>query len=144
MKYTIYNPDTGEILRRLHSDNQELLDLNLVGHAYVEGDYDTKQYYIKDGIAVERQQDPSTYTQKYYYHWITHTWLLDTLKTEVGVRSYRTELLTPIDNVSPVRWNSLTPEQQAELQTYRQDLLDITNQEGFPTSVEWPIKPVWL
>ena len=29
----------------------------------------------------------------------------------------------------------------AEIATYRQDLRDITDQEGFPESVIWPTKP---
>jgi hypothetical protein len=43
-----------------------------------------------------------------------------------------------------LRWADLTSAQQAELSTYRQTLLDITNQETFPESVTWPTKPDWV
>jgi hypothetical protein len=59
-------------------------------------------------------------------------------------RSKRNALLTDIDQVNPVRYASLTVPQQAELQAYRQLLLDVPQQAGFPTQVEWPPKPVWL
>ena len=40
-----------------------------------------------------------------------------------------------------LRWDSLTPEQQAAWARYRQDLLDITTQSGFPNTIVWPTKP---
>lgn len=43
-----------------------------------------------------------------------------------------------------LRWADLTSAQQAELSTYRQALLDITNQETFPESLTWPTKPDWV
>lgn len=43
-----------------------------------------------------------------------------------------------------LRWADLTSAQQAELSTYRQTLLDITDQETFPESVTWPTKPDWV
>jgi hypothetical protein len=38
----------------------------------------------------------------------------------------------------------LTTEQQQQLQTYRQALLDVPQQAGFPDTIEWPEKPEWL
>jgi len=43
-----------------------------------------------------------------------------------------------------LRWADLTAAQQAELSTYRQALLDITDQETFPESVTWPTEPDWI
>lgn len=40
-----------------------------------------------------------------------------------------------------LKWNSLTPEKQAEWTQYRQDLLDVPQQKGFPDNVVWPTKP---
>lgn len=58
------------------------------------------------------------------------------------VRSKREQLLNEsVDIMNAVRWLSLTPEQQAALTTYRQELLDITAQSGFPNEVVWPTKP---
>jgi len=49
-----------------------------------------------------------------------------------------------VDRVNPVWYASLTTEQQAELSAYRQALLDVPNQSGFPDSIIWPPKPTWL
>lgn len=37
--------------------------------------------------------------------------------------------------------NSLTTEKQTAWETYRQALRDITNQAGFPDSINWPVAP---
>ena len=52
-------------------------------------------------------------------------------------------LVTFVDPLvtNPLRWNALTPEKQQEWIDYRQALLDIPEQEGFPTNVIWPMKP---
>jgi hypothetical protein len=42
---------------------------------------------------------------------------------------------------NPLRWGSLSDEQQLAFTVYRQNLLDITEQEGFPHNVVWPTKP---
>jgi hypothetical protein len=57
------------------------------------------------------------------------------------VRRKRNELL--VSEVDPVaghvlRWNSLTAEEQEALADYRQALLDVPQQSGFPQSVIWP------
>jgi len=40
-----------------------------------------------------------------------------------------------------LRWNELTEEKQSEWKQYRNDLLDLPSQEGFPNTVTWPNKP---
>lgn len=40
-----------------------------------------------------------------------------------------------------LRWGELTAEKQAEWTQYRRDLLDITDQAGFPHDVTWPVRP---
>jgi hypothetical protein len=46
-----------------------------------------------------------------------------------------------IDTINAVRWAALTEEQRAALLAYRQALLDIPSQEGFPSHIEWPEAP---
>jgi hypothetical protein len=61
---------------------------------------------------------------------------------EVGVRNNRNALLFKyVDSVNQVRWSLLTPEQQSYLQEYRQKLLDVPQQAGFPFDVIWPTEP---
>jgi len=53
------------------------------------------------------------------------------------------KLVTEVDPVAgnALRWASLSAEQQATWAKYRQDLLDITTQSGFPNTIVWPTKP---
>ena len=60
------------------------------------------------------------------------------------IRRYRDFLLS--DEVDPIvsnalRWADLTAAKQAEWTQYRTDLLNITDQAGFPTDITWPTKP---
>lgn len=58
------------------------------------------------------------------------------------VRRNRDKLLNEsIDNLSPVYWEAINTAKKDEWIKYRQALLDITNQNGFPSNVVWPIKP---
>ena len=59
-------------------------------------------------------------------------------------RRIRDQLLSLVDQVTPVWYASLTPEQQQDLQAYRQALLAVPQQAGFPTDIQWPTKPTWL
>ena len=56
------------------------------------------------------------------------------------VRSDRDLLLSLVDVVvsNPLRWASLSSDKQNEWTVYRQALLDVPQQSGFPGSVSWP------
>jgi hypothetical protein len=43
---------------------------------------------------------------------------------------------------NPLRWGSMTETEQAAWTNYRQKLLDLPEQEGFPNTVTWPTAPV--
>lgn len=58
------------------------------------------------------------------------------------VRQHREYLLrTQVDAINPMRWETLTAQQQDAWKTYRQALLDIPQQTGFPWNVVWPTQP---
>ncbi|WMM95344.1 tail fiber assembly protein [Roseobacter phage CRP-125] len=66
------------------------------------------------------------------------------LAAAASVRFERDQkLATEVDPIvsNPLRWGSLSDEQQLAFTVYRQNLLDITEQEGFPHNVVWPTKP---
>jgi hypothetical protein len=55
------------------------------------------------------------------------------------VRKQRNYLLeTQVDPIGPAWWDAMDNEQKDKLKKYRQDLLNIPQQEGFPFEVVWP------
>ncbi len=64
--------------------------------------------------------------------------------TAEEVRASRDKLLEDIVDKIPgsaVRWNLMSEEEQLAWTDYRQALLDVPEQEGFPTNVIWPTSP---
>ena len=57
-------------------------------------------------------------------------------------RAKRDNLLKEtVDSVNPMRWEALTELQKDAWRAYRQALLDVPQQEGFPTNISWPEVP---
>jgi len=62
----------------------------------------------------------------------------------IRVRQIRDSLLTSeVDPIvtNPLRWAELSEEKQTEWINYRNKLLNIPEQEGFPNNVTFPTKP---
>ena len=61
----------------------------------------------------------------------------------VPVRDVRDALLLELDAYvsNPLRWADLTSDKQVEWATYRQALLNVPQQAGFPQTVTWPTEP---
>lgn len=65
-------------------------------------------------------------------------------KLSENIRGNRDFLLTSeVDPLvtNPLRWADLTETKQAEWTQYRADLLNLSGQDTFPSSVTWPTKP---
>ena len=60
-----------------------------------------------------------------------------------AARMHRNFLLGEMDSIisNPLRWNAMSSDKQAEWTTYRQALLDVPAQSGFPETISWPTKP---
>jgi len=73
--------------------------------------------------------------------------LLDSAKIELETlekqaRARRDALLKEtVDSLNPMRWEAMTQLQKDALRAYRQALLDVPQQDGFPTSITWPTQP---
>lgn len=69
----------------------------------------------------------------------------DALSLESAVKEHRakrdTLLQTTIDAMNPMRWEVLTDVQKDAWRDYRQALLDVPQQDGFPTNIVWPEAP---
>lgn len=95
----------------------------------VENDYETLEW-MSDDVPKPTKEELDSLEQTAL-----------TKRAEKNVRRKRDELLTTlVDPIvsNPLRWNSLSQEKQQEVTTYRQALLDITQQPGFPHNVVWP------
>ena len=59
------------------------------------------------------------------------------------VRADRDNRLTEVDAIAgnALRWADLTSDIQAAWATYRQALLDVPQQAGFPNTITWPTQP---
>lgn len=59
---------------------------------------------------------------------------------EANAKARRDELLRETD-WTQVLDAQISSESQAQMRTYRQALRDITEQEGYPYAIEWPVMP---
>ena len=144
MNYTIYDPDSGEIIKNISCSDIDLLQANLDSHAYITDWYDSNQFYISNNAPVPKPMAPYCPWLVYTWNIENKTWQIDSVQSETKCRLYRNMLLTEIDRVNPVWYASLSADQQQELQAYRVALLGVPQQAGFPTLIEWPTKPQWL
>jgi len=66
--------------------------------------------------------------------------------TEARASAIRSErdrrLREECDRINPMWWQDMTEEQKLGMKAYRQALLDVPSQPGFPWSVEWPANPL--
>ena len=144
MNYTVYDSNTGEIQHVFTSQDPDLTQQNLQGLAYIPGHYNSKDHYVVDQQVVEKPTVPTVPGHVYKFDYVQRTWQLDIGKTQTASRQLRNNLLAAVDRINPVWYNSLTSEQQTELNQYRQALLDVPQQTGWPESVTWPSQPTWL
>ena len=142
MKYTIYNPDHGQIISVLEISD-ELSFINVVDKLYIEGTYSSQDYYI-DVDTKEPVSKGARPNVNATWSYENRTWVANTNKDIEDARTQRNILLLAVDRVNPIWYGTLTQEQHAELATYRQALLDVPAQTGFPNTINWPIKPSWL
>jgi hypothetical protein len=143
MNYTVYNAVTGEIQSVFTISDESQVEVNLAGKTWVEGNYSANQYYIENGQPVVKIQQPED-GAPYDFDWITKTWILNQDQYSDQQRILRNQMLSAVDRVNPVWFNTLTPQQQQDLITYRQLLLSVPQQSGFPADINWPAKPSWL
>ena len=68
---------------------------------------------------------------------------IDTTTLGNQQRAMRNRILEELDRVvsNPLRWAELSESGQQDYVRYRQELLDIPQQDQFPTSITWPTPP---
>lgn len=139
---TIYD-NKGRIIGRYSSNNEQSLRANLEGHHWIEGSVPS-DHYIKNGQPVAMSPRPDTEHIKHKWNYDTESWEVDITTSARVIRQNRNTALEQIDRINPVWYASLSDSEKAQLATYRQALLDVPQQPGFPTTIDWPVKPSWL
>jgi hypothetical protein len=145
MKYTAYNPATGQILWHFTDTTDTVVD-TVNDQPVVIGYYPADKFYIDTTTKqpVEMPPKPVDITTQHQFNYSSKVWEIDVEATEKKVREIRNKQLEIIDKINPVWYSQMTAEQQQQVIVYRQALLDIPQQTGFPESVTWPEKPTWL
>lgn len=102
------------------ADNEEAKANTPKGGGYIVGSYTPGHYTIVNGVAVEIEQQ-ETYEQKC-----------------ASIRELRNKMLAGCD------WTQAgdAPVDSDAWAVYRQELRNITSQDGFPDNVIWPSEPV--
>jgi hypothetical protein len=144
MIYTIYDPATGQIQHTITSHDPVQLEQNLLGRSHVPGEFHSTTHMIVSGEPVAKPPQPDEPGLSYVFDYAARSWVLDVGRSSTLSRQLRNSLLASVDQINPVWFNSLTTQQQTELAEYRQALLDVPQQSGFPTQVNWPAKPTWI
>ena len=77
------------------------------------------------------------------YEWVPPTQAELDAEAALQMRAQRDSLLLEVDAIAgnTLRWASLDADTQAAWATYRQALLDVPQQAGFPNDVTWPEAP---
>lgn len=137
--YTIYRTDSGEILFTGNASSKEEIIKNLHdGQSYIL-ELSKENQYVEDGFLVSMPQKPDG---EYRFDYDKKAWVFNENLARAKVLYQRDQLLRDgPDRINPLWWSTMTSEQQNTWVNYRQALLDITQQPGYPAEVTWPVKP---
>lgn len=102
---------------------------NAVGDVYAYSQYQIDAGFVKKGLTKMTAAQVEAH--------------LNPPPTAADERVRRDWLLSQLDTIvsNPLRFATLTQEQIDALADYRQLLLDVPQQTGFPLAVEWPVMP---
>lgn len=139
MKPFIIYDDAGRILRVGNCSEFDFEHQAGPGENIMERSANPADQYIENGLITNMPSKPG---DNYVFDYATKSWLPDLALASSRALSMRNQLLADgPDRVNPMWWGSMTAAQQSDVTTYRQALLDITNQFGFPMDIEWPEIP---
>lgn len=134
--WTSYDPHTGLILGTM-------TDISMTKpFPAIAGAWSARIYYIKANQA--RRYPPKPGSGQWKWDLASESWQFDIAGTARQQRQLRDRALARVDRVNPVWYQSLSPDQALQLQAYRQALLDLPQQAGWPQHIQWPTRPDWL
>ncbi len=136
--FIVYLPN-GKILRS-GVCQKETFDLQAEkGELVLNSSADPRKSYVVDGKVLALPDPPGV---DFEFDYDNKQWVLNIQLAESKVRFQRDQLLASgPDRINQLWWGSMTTEQENSWVAYRQALLDITKQAGYPTEIDWPVKP---
>lgn len=139
MKNFIVYVESGEIIR-FGNCQDETFNLQANENEYLlEGITDGSQY-VENGALIKIPDSPG---HNFIFDYQTKSWVYDNQWAVSEALQKRDSLLKDgPDRISPIWWSSMTEKQKLDWSEYRQQLLDVTDQQGFPHDIIWPIKPM--
>lgn len=109
------------------------------GEAVLALSADPNTNYVVDGEVITLPEKPGEFFE---FDYEQKQWIFNSDLATARVKFVRDQLLAEgPDRINPLWWGSMTAEQQQSWTDYRQSLLDITKQPGYPAEVTWPVKP---
>lgn len=132
MKYYIAYSENGRILKTGICNDS---DFNKQGPNVIEGVADDSTQYVDRGQIVDMPTKPDG---EAYFDFDKKQWVLDHQAQKDAVGMMRARLLAETD------WTQLPDVPDAikvKWVNYRQQLRDITTQDGYPFEIMWPDKP---
>lgn len=109
------------------------------GESYIIARSDLCTQYIDKGLVIDMPPRPD---ENYVFDYTSKAWIPNLPSANERAISKRNQLLADgPDRVNPMWWASMSTAEQAAVTEYRQALLDITNQPGYPMDIEWPEIP---
>lgn len=107
-----------------------------------ECEKDEQKYYNYDMYVIEMSyaENLEERIKKNFDLWLDFARNEEITNKEKEARTIRDELLKESD-WTQMKDTALTMEKQEEYRIYRQELRDISKQQGFPYDIKWPIKP---
>lgn len=139
MKPFIIYDDAGRILRVGNCSEFDFEHQASPGENIMERNADPANQYVENGLVTNMPEKPG---DNYVFDYTSKAWTPDYALAKSKALAKRNQLLADgPDRVNPMWWGSMTAAQQSDVTTYRQALLDITNQFGFPMDIEWPEIP---
>lgn len=138
MKHFVVYSGNGRIIR-FGLCQDETFDMQAGEGEFILEAESVGNQYIQNGELVDMPPQPSL---DYVFDYDTKQWTPDIFAATQKAYAKRNELLSNgPDRISPIWWSSMTPEQQQAWSAYRQHLLDVPEQPGFPLEIDWSAPP---
>lgn len=140
--YSFYNLADGLLTGRTYIGPEKYLAGNIpAGQGAIEGDYNYLTHRVNLESSVCELYSPPQPSPFHEWDW-SRGWVMNK-SLEVRVTEAKAERYARLLACDWVVAKALEAKTDipAEWQKYRQDLRDITLQEGFPTTINWPLPP---